>query len=103
MQQVIVELPKPAKVIAVYSPLLPIGETTVPLPVAPPIEDNDLLAGIGKPRRAILKALSAYYYLTAEQLTRLLFSPTSYTYVNKHLQFLIKNQLVEWLVPAKQL
>lgn len=63
-----------------------------------------LATGIGRPRSAIMKTLAAYYYLTAEQITRLLFSPASYAYVNNtHLKFLADSGLVERILPAKQL
>jgi hypothetical protein len=69
----------------------------------PQAKEENVPADIGRPRRAILKALTFYHFLTAEQITRLLYSPTSYTYVNKHLQYLVKNGLVEWVLPAKQM
>lgn len=41
---------------------------------------------IGRPEHLILDALARYHYLTAPQLTRLLFSPTSLTYTQEHLK-----------------
>jgi hypothetical protein len=42
----------------------------------------------------ILFALSVYSYLTAEQLTRLLYAPSSLSFVRKKLQLLVSHRLV---------
>ncbi len=97
--QTIVELPVTTRAIDVYSP----PDNQERLLIWQHTEEEGVFSQIGKPRRAILEALSTFYYLTADQLTRLLFSPTLYTYVNKHLQFLVKEELVEKILPAKQI
>jgi len=111
MQETIVELPTPVQPIAVYSPELLVtessltGEPVAALLVSPPLkrlEDMTQLAGIRKPRRAILNALADYYYLTADQLTRLLFSEGSLTYVQTQLRELVAEALVEKTLPPKQ-
>ncbi|MCL5959437.1 MAG: replication-relaxation family protein [Chloroflexi bacterium] len=41
---------------------------------------------IGRPERLILEALGRFHYLSAPQLTRLLFSPSSLSYTQEHLK-----------------
>jgi hypothetical protein len=57
---------------------------------------------IGKPGLAILESLSIFYCLTAEQLTRMLYSKGSVTYVRDNLRQLKKAELTEEMVPKKQ-
>src|SRR5215208_4712294 len=57
---------------------------------------------LSKPQRAILESLGVFQFLTAEQLTRYLYSPASRTYVQKHLLELTKNRYLTTLTPPKQ-
>ncbi len=50
---------------------------------------------IGRPKQAILEAVATYTYLSAPQLTRLLFAPTSLTYVRDHLKDLYQAKYLE--------
>src|SRR5215208_3807318 len=55
-----------------------------------------------KPERDILETLSPYSMLTAEQITRLLYSPASHAYAQRHLRSLVKKGYLEQILPPKQ-
>jgi hypothetical protein len=67
MQQTIVDLSIPQKAIAVCSQQLRAAAGFVEPPTVQPHRDvGMLITGIGRPRSAIVKALAAFYYLTAQ-------------------------------------
>lgn len=47
---------------------------------------------IGRPKHLILEAVGRFHYLSAPQLTRLLFSPSSLTYTQRHLKDLYQSE-----------
>src|SRR5688500_12470664 len=49
---------------------------------------------IGRPKHLILTAVGRFQYLSSFQLARLLFSPTSLTYAQKHVAELVKESYV---------
>jgi hypothetical protein len=49
---------------------------------------------LSKPERDILETLSPFNFLTAEQLTRLLYSPASHAYVQHHLRSLVQKRFL---------
>jgi hypothetical protein len=109
--QTIVELPIPTRAIAIYSiqpvplPVNSQGATQTPEQILARqyLKDDEMLAGLSKAKRSILKALATFHLLTAEQITRLLYQPSSYAWVNNtHLQFLTEQELIEKILPAKQ-
>lgn len=55
-----------------------------------------------KPERDILETLSIYSILTAEQITRMLYSPASHAYAQKHLRTLVKKGYLTQILPPKQ-
>src|SRR5215204_263733 len=55
-----------------------------------------------KPERDILQALAIYSMLTAEQITRMLYSPASHAYAQRHLRSLVKKGYLEQILPPKQ-
>ncbi len=61
------------------------------------------LYSLGTPEQAILRAIHRYHYLTARQLARLLYRPTSLNYVQEHLKLLTEAKfLVTRHLPRRQ-